>query len=99
MLTEKIALVTGASRGIGKAIAQALGAEKATVIGTATSQSGADAISATFAENNIKGTGMVLDVADPDERALEERHYRREHLVAWQPPQRHMGLDLLARAR
>jgi len=66
MLTEKIALVTGASRGIGKAIAQALGAENATVIGTATSQAGADAISATFAENNIKGTGMVLDVADPE---------------------------------
>jgi 3-oxoacyl-[acyl-carrier protein] reductase len=66
MLTEKIALVTGASRGIGKAIAQALGAENATVIGTATSQSGADAISATFTENNIKGTGMVLDVADPE---------------------------------
>ncbi len=66
MLTEKIALVTGASRGIGKAIAQALGAENATVIGTATSQAGADAISATFAKNNIKGTGMVLDVADSE---------------------------------
>ena len=66
MLTEKIALVTGASRGIGKGIAQALGAENATVIGTATSQSGADAISATFTENDIKGTGMVLDVADSE---------------------------------
>lgn len=66
MLTEKIALVTGASRGIGKGIAQALGAENATVIGTATSQSGADGIAATFAENNIKGTGMVLNVADSE---------------------------------
>ncbi len=66
MLTEKIALVTGASRGIGKGIAQALGAENATVIGTATSQSGADGIAATFAENNFKGTGMVLDVADSE---------------------------------
>ncbi len=66
MLTEKIALVTGASRGIGKAIAQALGAENATVIGTATSQSGADGIAATFAENNIRGTGMVLNVADSE---------------------------------
>ena len=66
MLTEKIALVTGASRGIGKGIAQALGVENATVIGTATSQSGADAIAATFAENNIKGTGMVLNVADSE---------------------------------
>ena len=66
MLTEKIALVTGASRGIGKAIAQALGAENATVIGTATSQSGADAIATTFTENKIKGTGMVLNVADSE---------------------------------
>jgi len=66
MLTEKIALVTGASRGIGKGIAQALGAENATVIGTATSQSGAEAIAATFAENKIKGTGMVLNVADTE---------------------------------
>ena len=66
MLTEKIALVTGASRGIGKGIAQALGVENATVIGTATSQSGADTIAATFAENNIKGTGMVLNVADSE---------------------------------
>lgn len=66
MLTEKIALVTGASRGIGKGIAQALGAENATVIGTATSQSGADGIAATFVENNFKGTGMVLDVADSE---------------------------------
>jgi len=66
MLTDKIALVTGASRGIGKGIAQALGAENATVIGTATSQSGADGIAATFAENNIKGTGMVLNVADSE---------------------------------
>ena len=66
MLTEKIALVTGASRGIGKGIAQALGAENATVIGTATSQPGADGIAATFAENNIKGTGMVLNVADSE---------------------------------
>ncbi len=66
MLTDKIALVTGASRGIGKAIAQALGAENATVIGTATSANGADSISSTFIEANIKGTGMVLDVANPD---------------------------------
>ncbi len=66
MLTDNIALVTGASRGIGAAIALALGAEKATVIGTATSKAGADNIATTFAANNIKGTGMVLDVGDPD---------------------------------
>ena len=66
MLTDKIALVTGASRGIGKAIAQTLGAENATVIGTATGKNGADSISSAFIEANIKGTGMVLDVANPD---------------------------------
>ena len=65
MLTDQIALVTGASRGIGQAIAQALGAEQATVIGTATSQAGADSISAALQENGVKGCGMLLNVADP----------------------------------
>ena len=66
MLSDQIVLVTGASRGIGQAIAQALGAEQATVIGTATSAAGADNISAALEKNGIKGTGMVLDVADSD---------------------------------
>ena len=66
MLSDQIALVTGASRGIGQAIAQALGAEKATVIGTATSAAGAENITALFSENDVKGTGMVLNVADSD---------------------------------
>ncbi len=66
MLTDQIALVTGASRGIGAAIAQALGAEQATVIGTATSQAGADNISAALEAAGVKGTGMVLNVADPE---------------------------------
>lgn len=65
MLTDQIALVTGASRGIGAAIARALGAAGATVIGTATSQAGADLISTELAGGGMKGTGMVLDVADP----------------------------------
>ena len=64
MLSDQIALVTGASRGIGRAIALALGAENATVIGTATSQHGADSISEALATNKVKGGGMVLDVAD-----------------------------------
>ncbi|MDJ0776218.1 MAG: 3-oxoacyl-ACP reductase FabG [Gammaproteobacteria bacterium] len=64
MLTDQIALVTGASRGIGKSIAAALGAAGATVIGTATSQAGADGITATLSEQGIKGTGMVLDVGE-----------------------------------
>lgn len=66
MLTDQIALVTGASRGIGKAIAQALGEQKATVIGTATSESGAQNISVALEASGIKGTGMVLNVADPE---------------------------------
>ncbi len=65
-LTNKICLVTGATRGIGKAIATQLGAQGATVVGTATSESGADAISANLQENGIKGRGVVLNVADSD---------------------------------
>jgi len=64
MLSDQIALVTGASRGIGQAIANALGAAGATVIGTATSQAGADSIGATLESKGIKGAGMVLNVAD-----------------------------------
>ena len=66
MLTDQIVLVTGASRGIGRAIDEALGGEQATVIGTATSQGGADSITAALAEAGIKGIGMVLDVASPE---------------------------------
>ena len=58
----KVALVTGASRGIGMATALALGAKGATVIGTATSESGAEAITAYLKENGIKGKGVALDV-------------------------------------
>ena len=66
MLSDQIALVTGASRGIGKAIAQALGAQQATVIGTATSESGAQNISATLEASGIKGKGLILNVSDSD---------------------------------
>lgn len=65
-LENEIALVTGASRGIGKAIAMTLGARGATVIGTATSDNGAQAISDYLAEAGIQGKGMKLDVADPE---------------------------------
>ncbi len=66
-LGNEVALVTGASRGIGAAIADELGARGATVIGTATSESGADAITARFKEAGIKGCGKVLDVAQKDQ--------------------------------
>ena len=65
-MSDKVALVTGASRGIGRAIADALGAAGHTVVGTATSQAGADAISAHFSAQGISGSGMVLNVADAD---------------------------------
>lgn len=65
-LNDEIALVTGASRGIGKCIALALGKQGATVVGTATSEKGAEAISAYLAENGIKGQGMMLNVTDAD---------------------------------
>ena len=62
-LEGEIALVTGASRGIGASIAAALAAAGARVVGTATSQGGADGISAAL---GAQGRGIVLNVADPD---------------------------------
>jgi 3-oxoacyl-[acyl-carrier protein] reductase len=65
MTTEqKVALVTGASRGIGAAISDNLGKQNHIVIGTATSESGAQRITERFAEKGIEGAGMLLDVTD-----------------------------------
>ena len=64
MLNDKIALVTGATRGIGRAIALELGKQGATVVGTATSDDGAAKISAYLAEAGIKGKGIALNVTD-----------------------------------
>ena len=63
---QKVALVTGASRGIGRAIATRLAGDGFTVVGTATSDTGAEAISAYLAEAGNNGCGMRLDVADAD---------------------------------
>lgn len=60
----QVALVTGASRGIGAAIAKTLGKQGATVIGTATTQNGADQITASLQQAGVKGAGMALDVND-----------------------------------
>ena len=66
-LADKLALVTGASRGIGQAIALELGRLGAQVIGTATTQEGADKITATLQAAGIQGAGKALNVTNPDE--------------------------------
>lgn len=64
-LEGRIALVTGASRGIGREVALELGRQGATVIGTATSDKGAEAIGATLDDAGIAGGGRCLDVTEP----------------------------------
>lgn len=81
-LEGKVALVTGASRGIGKAIASQLKSLGATVIGTATSESGADKISEYLGEGN----GLVLNVTDNDSIAalfdiIKDKHVAIDILV------------------
>nr|WP_207190256.1 MULTISPECIES: 3-oxoacyl-ACP reductase FabG [Halorhodospira] len=64
-----IALVTGASRGIGQAVLESLGRAGATVIGTATSEQGAEGIRQRLSEAGLMGTGMALDVTDSEQIA------------------------------
>lgn len=64
-MSTQVALVTGASRGIGKAIAQRLAKEGIVVIGTSTSEGGAASISEYFSQSGVQGVGYVLDVSDP----------------------------------
>jgi 3-oxoacyl-[acyl-carrier protein] reductase len=75
----KVTLITGASRGIGKAIATSLGQAGAIVIGTATSEHGAEAISAYMADLGIQGQGMVLDVTDTDSIAEVIKNINAEY--------------------
>ena len=65
-INNKIALVTGASRGIGQAIARTLAERGAYVIGTATTVAGAEMINAMFANHSLRGEGVVLDVTQAD---------------------------------
>jgi len=77
-MTKKVALVTGASRGIGRAIAEKLTEDGFFVIGTATSDGGAEAIATYLADN---GTGMKLNVADTDSIAEVMKTITAEHGV------------------
>jgi 3-oxoacyl-[acyl-carrier protein] reductase len=65
-IKEKVVLITGATRGIGREIALQLGLQGATILGTATTEEGAQKISAMLSEKNIKGKGYVMDIANRD---------------------------------
>ena len=75
----KLALVTGASRGIGQAIALELGRHGATVVGTATTAAGAQGISAEFENEGLDGRGMVLDVSQGDSIETVVESIREEY--------------------
>lgn len=76
-LQGKVALVTGATRGIGQAIALELGRQGAVVIGTATSEAGADKIAETLKVNGIEGSGLVLDVGCSESVASTIEHIQK----------------------
>lgn len=65
MTERRVALVTGASRGIGRAVARELGQRERIVVATATSESGARAIDDDLKAHGIEGLGLALDVTDP----------------------------------
>ena len=79
MLNQQVALVTGASRGIGAAIAQALGKQGATVIGTATTESGAAAITAALQAAGVNGKGIALDVTQAEQIETVLKHIAEQY--------------------
>jgi 3-oxoacyl-[acyl-carrier protein] reductase len=79
MLQGQIALVTGASRGIGAAIAKLLGEQGATVIGTATTLEGAENITKALEQAGIKGKGVALDVNNIDQVESALKSVTEEH--------------------
>ncbi len=78
-LQGEVALVTGASRGIGKAIALELGVRGATVIGTATTDGGSEAISAYLSDAGVSGSGHVLEVTSADSVAAIIDYIKNEY--------------------
>jgi 3-oxoacyl-[acyl-carrier protein] reductase len=78
-LAGKVALVTGASRGIGQAIALELGRQGALVVGTSTSQAGADALGQQLAASGAKGTGMPLNVNDAQQMETAVAAIQKQH--------------------
>src|SRR5574340_885354 len=78
MLQNEIALVSGASRGIGQAIALQLGKAGATVIGTATSEKGAAQITETLQAAGIKGVGLMMNVTSQESIDAAIAHIEKE---------------------